>query len=657
MKMSKYVTLPPLQQVRKTVMREVRILKELKHPNIVNLIEVFRWKGKIFLVFEYVPHTLLEELENNPRGLSDHETQKYIWQLIRGLEFIHSHNVVHRDIKPENLLISKHGILKICDFGFARFLAGPDSLYTDYVSTRWYRAPELLVGDANYAQGIDLWAIGCLLVELATGQPLFPGESDLKTLQLIMSIVGGKLTEKQRKTLQQNPIFDGMEPLRLITSGSSSGSIEQKFAGISGIELVKACLQIDPANRPNCTQLLESEYFEGKKEELRRELNEIMQKDAAEFQMRTKLNAVPADAGPLLDPPPPSEIKVENSDIEEEASECEDGVAMPNTTVTSKPINKVNLAFMKPRNDKEHNSSYLDLNSSFLKRTSTKVPPGGGAGPNTMLLREHNHPALLSRKTFKDIADFQNPPAFLKTDLDRGLPQLKGKSISSTVVQNGAAANTKVNRLVALPNITEVRSGGEKLYLKNGAIQKNDKGLENSFDENSGAGNCPKVSKKGTMFPNIQSIGPGHPVNFKETQQKQKREQNPYNPQLSVKIMDLQHNLMPFEKSTVLLVDGGARIDAHSLKKQLFTRKVKGNLYKNKPITPLSDMAKMGKSNPLIHYGHQLFIFPHLSFNISRVIKYLYLVQKVLKQKKKRHGAKGSNYRSEERGGQSESYS
>jgi len=119
-------------------MREIRILKELKHENIVNLIEVFRWKGKIFLVFEYVPHTLLEELENNQNGLEELEVKKYMWQIVRGTEFIHQHNVIHRDLKPENLLISKHGVLKICDFGFARFLSAPDTLYTDYVSTRWY---------------------------------------------------------------------------------------------------------------------------------------------------------------------------------------------------------------------------------------------------------------------------------------------------------------------------------------------------------------------------------------------------------------------------------------------------------------------------------------------------------------------------------------
>lgn len=119
-------------------MREIRILKEMKHENIVKLIEVFRWKRKIFLVFEYVPHTILEEIENNPEGLTQFEVKKYMWQLIKGTKFMHQYNVIHRDLKPENLLVSKEGVLKICDFGFARTLAGPGSLYTDYVSTRWY---------------------------------------------------------------------------------------------------------------------------------------------------------------------------------------------------------------------------------------------------------------------------------------------------------------------------------------------------------------------------------------------------------------------------------------------------------------------------------------------------------------------------------------
>ena len=151
------------EQVRKTALREVRILKQLKHDNIVNLIEVFRRKGKLYLVFEYVDRTILEDLEKHSDGLGLDNVKKITWQLCRAIEFCHAHNVIHRDIKPENLLVSKHGALKLCDFGFARTLAGPKAKYTDYVSTRWYRSPELLVGDTSYGKGVDVWAIGSMV--------------------------------------------------------------------------------------------------------------------------------------------------------------------------------------------------------------------------------------------------------------------------------------------------------------------------------------------------------------------------------------------------------------------------------------------------------------------------------------------------------------
>ena len=124
------------EEVRKTALREVRILKQLRHDNIVSLLEVFRRKRKLYLVFEYVESTLLEELERHPEGLDATETKKIMWQLVKVLEYLHSHQVIHRDIKPENLLLSRAGVLKLCDFGFARTLAGPGARYTDYVSTR-----------------------------------------------------------------------------------------------------------------------------------------------------------------------------------------------------------------------------------------------------------------------------------------------------------------------------------------------------------------------------------------------------------------------------------------------------------------------------------------------------------------------------------------
>lgn len=103
---------------------------------------------------------------------------------------MHSKKLMHRDIKPENILISKHKVVKLCDFGFARgFKDDRKFIYTDYVSTRWYRAPELLVGDAQYTPLVDVWALGCIFAEISNGMPLFPGDSDLHTLQLIYETI------------------------------------------------------------------------------------------------------------------------------------------------------------------------------------------------------------------------------------------------------------------------------------------------------------------------------------------------------------------------------------------------------------------------------------------------------------------------------------
>lgn len=179
------------KQVKKIALREIKMLKQLRHENLVNLIEVFRKKNRLFLVFEFVDHTVLDELEKYPNGLNVQVTKEVLWQVIRGIDFCHAHNIIHRDVKPENILVSKLRVVKLCDFGFARTLAlSPGEAYTDYVATRWYRAPELLVGDTSYGKAVDIWAIGCLFIEMLTGDPLFPGESDIDQLYHIVKCFG-----------------------------------------------------------------------------------------------------------------------------------------------------------------------------------------------------------------------------------------------------------------------------------------------------------------------------------------------------------------------------------------------------------------------------------------------------------------------------------
>lgn len=164
------------------------------------------------MVFEYIEKNLLEILEENPNGLEQTDVRYYLYQVFKAIEYCHRNNVIHRDIKPENLLINpKKRELKICDFGFARVLNNKPSSggLTDYVATRWYRAPELLLSN-NYGKEVDIWAAGCILGEITDGEALFPGESEIDQLFCIQKILG-KLTSNQQEEFNKNPRFIGLK--------------------------------------------------------------------------------------------------------------------------------------------------------------------------------------------------------------------------------------------------------------------------------------------------------------------------------------------------------------------------------------------------------------------------------------------------------------
>ncbi|ORY39762.1 Pkinase-domain-containing protein [Neocallimastix californiae] len=249
-------------QIQKTAIKEVKILKKIKHDNIVQLFDIFKRKGKLYLVFEYVDHTILEDIDKNPNGLSDDPTngvvRKMIWQILKAVEYLHSHNIIHRDIKPENILVTNSGIIKLCDFGFARTLAGPGAKYTEYVATRWYRSPELLVGDTEYGKPVDIWAIGCILEEMLTSQPLFPGNSDIDQLYRIIKCLG-PLPKRQLEAFFKNPLFVGIR----IPEVGKLIPLEIKIPRISpyALAFLKSCLIYDTSKRATIEQLLNSPYF------------------------------------------------------------------------------------------------------------------------------------------------------------------------------------------------------------------------------------------------------------------------------------------------------------------------------------------------------------------------------------------------------------
>lgn len=273
-------------QIRKIAMREVRMLKLLKHPNLVNLLDVFRRKRRLHLVFEFIERTILDDLEANPCGLPDTAVHKIIWQVLRAVDFCHSHNIIHRDVKPENILVSKHGIVKLCDFGFARSLAGTDAAYTDYVATRWYRAPELLVGDTQYGTSVDVWAVGCVFGELITGEPLWPGKSDIDQLYHVVQTCG-PLTQRHVEIFHTNSFFNGYS----IPEPENTTTLQHRFeAKIStvAVDFLRQCLLVEPRQRRTCQLLMLHPYFEGFAEKFDDEFKNLQLKDQRESKRRHK---------------------------------------------------------------------------------------------------------------------------------------------------------------------------------------------------------------------------------------------------------------------------------------------------------------------------------------------------------------------------------
>lgn len=169
--------------VPSTAIREISLLKELEHPNIVSLQEVLHVDRKLYLVFEYLDQDLKKYMDaNGTAGLSPVVTKSLLYQLLSGVAFCHSHRVLHRDLKPQNLLVNIHGVIKLADFGLARAFGIPVRTYTHEVVTLWYRAPELLLGVKYYSTPVDIWSIGCIQAEMLTKRALFPGDSEIDQL-------------------------------------------------------------------------------------------------------------------------------------------------------------------------------------------------------------------------------------------------------------------------------------------------------------------------------------------------------------------------------------------------------------------------------------------------------------------------------------------
>ncbi|CAI5720626.1 unnamed protein product [Hyaloperonospora brassicae] len=177
----------------KRILREIRLMRHLNHPNLVNLLDLLRPPtlqefNDVYIVTDLMETDLHRVIHSN-QSISDDHVQYFLYQMLVAINYVHSAEVLHRDLKPSNILVNSDCDLKLCDFGLARGIQGMDSGLTEYVVTRWYRAPELLLS-SKYDKQMDVWAIGCILAEMLGRRPLFPGHDYLHQLKIIMDVVG-----------------------------------------------------------------------------------------------------------------------------------------------------------------------------------------------------------------------------------------------------------------------------------------------------------------------------------------------------------------------------------------------------------------------------------------------------------------------------------
>lgn len=238
---------------------EIKSLTKLKHPNIIKLIEVIRSNDELFCVFEFAQQTLYSlylSYKEQGQSLPEPLIKSFLFQTAQGLAYMHKNGFFHRDMKPENLLLLDKTV-KIADFGLAREIRARPP-YTDYVSTRWYRAPELLLKSQNYNSPVDIYALGCIMAELYNQSPLFAGSSELDQLNKICSVLG---------TPNQNTWSEGM--LLAVKShftfpqfpGLDLSSIVPT-ANVYGVSLLRDMLSMDPFRRPTAAQILQHAYFQ-----------------------------------------------------------------------------------------------------------------------------------------------------------------------------------------------------------------------------------------------------------------------------------------------------------------------------------------------------------------------------------------------------------
>ncbi|XP_050260451.1 cell division control protein 2 homolog A-like isoform X1 [Quercus robur] len=269
--------------VPSTAIREISLLKEMQHGNIVRLQDVVHSEKRLYLVFEYLDLDLKKYMDSSPEFAKDLRQikvsgllsaiggllakifnwgylsflQMFLYQILRGIAYCHSHRVLHRDLKPQNLLIDRRtNALKLADFGLARAFGIPVRTFTHEVVTLWYRAPEILLGSRHYSTPVDVWSVGCIFAEMVNQRALFPGDSEIDELFKIFRVLGTP-NDNTWPGVTSLPDYKSTFPKwpskDLATVVPSLDS--------AGVDLLSKMLCFDPSRRITARSALEHEYF------------------------------------------------------------------------------------------------------------------------------------------------------------------------------------------------------------------------------------------------------------------------------------------------------------------------------------------------------------------------------------------------------------
>ena len=252
--------------INATTLREISVLRNLKHENIEKLEDVVVAESRIYMIFEYMDYDLESFYASFKKGemadevnISSNDaslTKNLLLQLLKGVNYLHTKNVIHRDLKPQNILVSKEAALKIADFGLARIRSNYTKPYTKEVLSLWYRAPELLLGSENYDEKVDVWSIGCIFGYMVLKHTLFKGENELDQLNEIFKVLG-------TPSVEEWPNIVNLQNFHHQFQAYKRQNLHEKYKNLSekGIDLLQKMLVYDPNKRISCKQALMHEYF------------------------------------------------------------------------------------------------------------------------------------------------------------------------------------------------------------------------------------------------------------------------------------------------------------------------------------------------------------------------------------------------------------